>query len=185
MKVIEENGDKEEEGKSDKEDDFTFHITEAEDREDERVELMEIKEYEKVEVMVDSGAGNTVCPKDKISSVPTVETEKSRNGGGFKVANGVRIKNEGEKNVKGITTGGQTLAIKMQVTDVDKVLASVSRLTDAGNRVVFEKEYGYIENKKTGKKIDLERKHNVYVFQMLVKGDRGGEKVSIFPCTSS
>ena len=70
--------------------------------------------------------------------------------------------------------------MKMQVTDVNTVLASVGRMTDKGNRVVLEKGGGYIENAKTGRRIQLQRKNNVYVFEMLVKvpwaEEEGGKK---------
>ena len=75
-----------------------------------------------------------------------------------------------------ITTDGQSLGIKMQVSYVNKVLVSVSRLAYAGNRTVFEEKGGYVEKiKGGGKKIELRRKNGVYVFDLLVKSTKNKE----------
>ena len=44
-----------------------------------------------------------------------------------------------------------TFGVKLQAADAHIVLASVAKLADAGNRVVFDKDEGYIERTKTGK----------------------------------
>ena len=49
------------------------------------------------------------------------------------------------RNAKCITHEGQSLAVKMQVADVHKLLVSVAKLTDSGNSVVFDKEVCYKE----------------------------------------
>ena len=54
----------------------------------------------------------------------------------------------------------------MQVADVNKVLASVKRICDAGNRVVFDKNGGKIIDTATGKVTELEEKNGTYVFNM-------------------
>ena len=81
-----------------------------------------------------------------------METETSKANGTFTVANGGKIMNKGEKNVSGITGDGKMLGMKMQVTQCNKILASVARMTDRGNRVVFEKDSGYIENLKPSRR---------------------------------
>ena len=57
----------------------------------------------------------------------------------------------------------------IQVAQVNKVLASVGRMCEAGNRVVFDDEEGsYIMNKKTKKITRLEKKNGVYKFNIMI-----------------
>jgi hypothetical protein len=56
----------------------------------------------------------------------------------------------------------------MQVCDVNKSLLSVRRVTGAGNRVVLEKDSGYIENTTTGERIHLAMKEGMYMLRMWV-----------------
>jgi hypothetical protein len=62
----------------------------------------------------------------------------------YKVANGARIPNMGEKDIRGTSDEGHPLDIKPQVAEVSKFLASIAKMLNAGNRVVFEGNGGYI-----------------------------------------
>ena len=53
--------------------------------------------YRQVEVTVDSGACDTVIPTDECRDIATVESEQSRKGFEYEVANGETITNLGEK----------------------------------------------------------------------------------------
>ena len=57
---------------------------------------------------------------------------------------------------------GQRRLMKAQVTEVNKNLLSVRRVTAAGNRVVFEEDYGYIEDKRTGERLWLRADAGMY-----------------------
>eukprot|EP00974_Lingulodinium_polyedra_P091639 8882133-Lingulodinium_polyedra.AAC.1 len=57
----------------------------------------------------------------------------------------------------------------MAVADVSKVLASVARMCECGNRVVFDEEGSYVQNKKTGMKTKIEKRNGVYVMDLMVK----------------
>ena len=57
----------------------------------------------------------------------------------------------------------------MQVADVERPLIAVSHLSEAGNVVTLGKEGGTIVNAKTGRKIHLQRKGNLYVLRMWVR----------------
>ena len=57
----------------------------------------------------------------------------------------------------------------MQVTDVTKPLGSVGKICEAGNRVVFEPDSGYIQNIQTGKKTPLVKEGKVYKLKVWVK----------------
>ena len=55
--------------------------------------------WELTRVQVDSGAIDTVAPKEVAGAFKIRETEASRRGLGFVAANGTKIKNYGEKQV--------------------------------------------------------------------------------------
>ena len=59
--------------------------------------------------------------------------------------------------------------MKMQSAKVSKTLASVSKMVKLGNRVVFDGDWSYVENKKTGQKMGLREKEGVYVYDLWVK----------------
>ena len=110
--------------------------------------------YEKVVVTIDSGAAENVAPVDTAPNVALQETQASKAGATYRVliANGTPIRNMGMKTIQGITDNGTPLSFNTQITGVTKVLNSVSRMTAAGNKVVFDDEEGdYILNKRIGK----------------------------------
>ena len=67
-----------------------------------------------------------------------------------------------------VSSSGQEIMFKAQVTDVHRPLMSVSRICDRGNRVVFDSQGGYIKSLTTGEKIHVRRDHNVYRLQVEV-----------------
>ena len=77
----------------------------------------------------------------------------------FKVANGGKMPNYGEKKVNFHMTADHQPkgihAMTFQVTDATKPLAAVSKIVKKGNRVVFDPEGSYIQHIKSGQKIDL------------------------------
>ena len=58
---------------------------------------------------------------------------------------------------------GKVKAMNFEVTDCKKPLASVAKIVDRGNRVVFDKDGSYIYNKETGEMIVLERERGTFV----------------------
>ena len=65
------------------------------------------------------------------------------------------------------TSEGKQGGITMQVTDVNKPLGSVGKIANAGNRVVFEPDGGYVENIKTKEKnCSSQRRNGVQVGHM-------------------
>ena len=122
-----------------------------------------------VEVTVDPGAVDTVGPPTVAPGIPIRETEASRSGMHYRAANNMKIPNLGEKKLQGITEEGQDVGMTIQVAQVNKVLASVGRMCEAGNRVVFDDEEGsYIMNKRTKKITRLEKKNGVYKFNIMI-----------------
>ena len=90
----------------------------------------------------------------------------SKAGMKYVAANGSPIDNHGQKTVKGFTDTWGQVDMTMQVADVNKVLASVKRICDAGNQVIFDRHGGKIINNTTGKTTHLEEKNGTYVFNM-------------------
>ena len=60
--------------------------------------------------------------------------------------------------------------INFQVADVHKCLLSVTKCADMGYTCVLKKEGGYMEDEETGEKIPIERRGNLYVLRMMVRG---------------
>jgi hypothetical protein len=131
------------------------------------------EDYECIEVLVDSGAGACVCGPEHFEETilldnparPSANTE-------YVTADGARLPNMGEKAVKALSDEGAPLAVKFQVTLVDKPLLAVSMLTAAGHEVSFHERGGTITNKANGKTTVFKRKNNVYVLPMWVRRSR-------------
>ena len=57
------------------------------------------------------------------------------------------------------------------MTGVKKPLASVVAIVDGGNRVIFDADGSFIENKATGERIALKRKNGTFMMEMKVGPD--------------
>ena len=83
----------------------------------------------------------------------------------YVAANGAKMDNCGEEKVKFRCTENSAInKTTLQVTDVGKPLASVGKILDRGNTVVFSRKEGgsYILNEKTGSKIELEEEKGTF-----------------------
>ena len=122
--------------------------------------------WELFTITVDSGAGESVTPPHEATMFPTVETAASQDGTYYVAASGDRIYNEGEKRVTCITPEGHRQSWMFQVADVNKVLASVSRICESGEeRVIFQKGNNYIENIKSGRRTRMQERNGVYIIE--------------------
>ena len=79
-------------------------------------------------------------------------------GLGYRAANGSPIRNFGERTIEGQTNDGRGLKMKMTVAEVSEVLASVARICECNNRVVFDEDGSYIEDKSTGRSTPMQKK---------------------------
>ena len=107
----------------------------------------------KGKVTIDSGAAESVMPKGMLDWEPLVEGEAKRMGVKYVAANGAEMENYGEKKTRFRREGLSGINdMLFQVTDVGKPLASVTRILDKGNTVVFSRKPGgsYIMNNSTG-----------------------------------
>ena len=95
------------------------------------------------------------------------------------VANDGKIPNEGEAEFDFQTKDGQSLSWLFQIAEVNKTLAAVSALVDAGHRVVFDRDeatgvdISFITCKATGVSIKMRRERNVWVIDAYVDEDGG------------
>ena len=131
--------------------------------------IIEKGAWEFIEFAVDSGATETVITEDMLPCIELKDGWASRNKVEYEVANGERIPNMGEKCCSGSTEEGLNRCITAQVCDVKKALMSVKKIVSAGNRVVFEEEGSYIEDKRTREKIWLREEKGMYMLKLWVQ----------------
>ena len=62
-----------------------------------------------------------------------------------------------------------TRAVTAQVCEVNKALLSVQKVVRAGNRVVFDSEGSYIENKSTQEKMWMTEGRGMYMLRLWVR----------------
>ena len=120
-----------------------------------------------IEAIVDSGAVASVAKRGTFPG-RVRSNAMSRAKRGYKSASKHTILNEGEQHVRFVSEEGHKCGLKIQVADVERPLISTADLTAAGNIVALEEKEGSIVNKKTGRKIVLPRKGNVYILRMWI-----------------
>ena len=117
-----------------------------------------LKPAGKRRIKIDSGAAESVLPVEMLPGEETVEGESKRKGVRYVAAKGGKMENHGEKRVRFRWNGSEAVnSITFQVTGVNKPLASVSRILDKGNTVVFSRsgEGSYIRKEATGEKVPI------------------------------
>ena len=135
---------------------------------DERTTIDIASVEKKTKITVDSGAGVSVwpaawgCPGKTLPGKTKIKLE---------AANGTPIETYGEKLVKFEMEGVKGKAgVKFLMTDVQKPLAAVSAIVEAGNEVVFRSgtNDSFIRNPKTGEKVQLKRERGTYTMEVVV-----------------
>ena len=108
--------------------------------------------WKKISVAVDSGAcDNVIGPAELPAYADRIkETEASINGYDFLSATGDPIENYGELKVPMLTKEGHGRAMVFQAAGVAKPLASVQKMNEAGNVVVFNGPESFVYNVKSG-----------------------------------
>ena len=120
-------------------------------------------------VTIDSGAAESVMPRGMLEGEPLVEGEGKRLGVKYVAANGAKMVNYGQKRIRFKKEGLSGVSdMLFQVTDVGKPLASVTRILDKGNTVVFSRKPGgsYIMNNHSGQKIQLTEEKGTFVMDV-------------------
>jgi hypothetical protein len=127
------------------------------------------QDYEVVEAMMDSGAGECVCGPQHFSGIDmTVNPDRASARTEYITADGGRIRNQGEKLVPGLSDEGASMNINFQVTQVETPLIAVSKLTAVGHQVWFGGDHGYITHGSSGKHTKFFKKKGVFVLRIWV-----------------
>ena len=94
-------------------------------------------------------------------------SQASRDGVMYRAAGGHRIPDLGSRTWYAETEQGPT-ELTCSVAEVDKILLSVAKIVDKGNLVHFgpTPEQCYIQHIKTGKKMRVQRRRDVYVMDL-------------------
>ena len=120
-------------------------------------------------ITIDSGAAESVLPASMVPNETLIEGEAKRRGVKYVAANGGKMDNLGEKKVRFRRDGAPGVtSITFQVTGVGKPLASVSRILDKGNTVVFSRndQGSYIFNEKTQHRIPIKEEKGTFVIDV-------------------
>ena len=128
----------------------------------------EVEEWEELEFLVDSGASATVVGKEEVRAVQASEPDSSVH---YRLADGSRIPNLGEKDFRAVTDEYRPLRLKAQVTEVDRPLLSVAQVVHMGGKVVFSPEASYIESTlKSGatRRDSLEFRNGLYMLKVWI-----------------
>jgi hypothetical protein len=139
------------------------------DRGDREKEINQVSRgWERIKVQVDSGAIDSVAPKDIASAFSLMKTRMSEAGVGFVAANGSKIDNYGEKQVVGYTEEGDAVGMRITCADVHKVLGSVHKMNMGGNRVILDGSRSFMENKMSGKRTKIHYEDGQYILYLWV-----------------
>ena len=135
--------------------------------------------WERVRVQIDSGAIDTVGPKEIARAFEMKETEMSKRGIGYVAANGSSVENYGEKKIVGYTDDGESVSMRVQRADVKKVLCSAHKMNPGGNVVALDGGRSYTQNKENGQKTRINYEegaaHHVPVLAVKGRGGAGGD----------
>ena len=135
--------------------------------------------WEPITLTIDSGAGNNVAPKNAFPWIKLQENDDSRSGRFYTTANGKRVYVMGEKVVTIKTMEGVIKKMKFQIADVTRILASVGKITGAGNEVLMQKNGGKIKD-TNGKDTEMEIENGVYVVKGFIKAENEETGTSVF-----
>jgi len=118
-------------------------------------------------ITVDSGAAESVMPTKMLQRVPIKRSPEDKMNARYTAADGGHMYNEGQRQIHFKANGDNSInSAEFQCTSVKKPLASVSRIVDKGNRVVFEPGGSFIQNIATGKKIELIRDRGTFAMEV-------------------
>jgi hypothetical protein len=107
--------------------------------------------------------------------VKSQESAGSRRGVVYNAATpGVKpLTNDGQKELMMMTSDGRMLGTCWQTVEVARPLLSVRQITMQGNRVVFGKIGGEIQNLITGQVVKFGMEGNVYVLDLWLQPKPG------------
>ena len=137
--------------------------------------------WEKIEATVDSGAADTVGPNSIAEWMKPTETKASKAGLRYNAAEGSEIKNMGEKELNVVNDLGAAGKITVQIGDkINKLLAAVSKIGHAGNKITFFDDDGChrIVNKASGVETKMHEVNGTFKMPLWVWNPKGCGKQS-------
>ena len=136
-------------------------------------------EWTCIEVIVDSGACETVMPRNLCQLIPIVPSAQSLAKIEYEVASGKTIPNLGERHCEVYAEGYDSpLLMHFQVADVHRPLLSLSKAADMGFRSYLDQNGGWLEDVETGECLPIERKGDLYVMNLWVRGVQQDQPVN-------
>ena len=126
----------------------------------------------RISSVMDSGACAPVAPVNMFPGMLVRENAASRAGKTFSAASGHDIKRYGETHLKAVTDNGMETEVLFQLCDVACPLVSISAVCDKGNRVIFGRAGGVVQNLATGAEVPFERRGGVYALGLWVRRPR-------------
>jgi hypothetical protein len=121
------------------------------------------KGYQRVDILVDSGAVENAVGPQHLPGYDILPSEGSRSELHYLVLDGGRIPNKGEQKVKVVTEKGHWCGLTFQVADATRPILSVGEMTDNGHDMKFIKKGGSIANGVTGQVTKFEKKNGAYI----------------------
>ena len=121
-----------------------------------------------VPVKLDSGAFGWVFNPETAQAFEIQETESSKKGQHFTAANGSEIQNYGKRVIKGFTGDWIPIESTVQVAEVKRNLAGAMRIMKSGNRIVLDDDGSFIEDKKTGRQINMRMENGEFEFDLWI-----------------
>ena len=123
---------------------------------------------------VDSGAADHVMPLGWLIMFVVMASLGSKRGLHYVAADGTRIPNLGQQIVRFMTQDGTWCEWIFQVAGIHKPLVSVSKLIEAGYRVIFDEQNSYIIHKRTKQIIKMRKERVVFVVDAYVMKAKSG-----------
>ena len=133
--------------------------------------------------IVDSGAIDTIAPRDMVRGHKIRQTEISKRSGKYASADGGIIQNIGECELEGFAQNGTNVKLVTQVGDkLTNMLIAVRRMVESGNMVIFGANMKTIRKLaacdkiepnvivgKNGKRTEVLDENGMYVYKMKIK----------------
>ena len=122
----------------------------------------------KIRAIPDSGAIESVAPHDMALAYTVYPSAGSKRGQHNVTASGDEIPNEGEQFLPSVSENGVVTKQRWQMAAVTRPLQSVGELCDSGNRVIFGRGGGIIENIYTRETSPFIRENGTYIMEMWI-----------------
>ena len=134
-------------------------------------------EYNKIEIALDSGAGEHVANRKVAADYDVEESAGSRAGQHFIAAGGARIPNEGQFTLEMRSGGlekkkGRDIKSTFHVAKVTRPLWSVGRICDEGFEVKFTNTEAYVMTKEGKEVCKFNRRGGLYIAELGLKNPK-------------